>query len=863
MDVVAADPRRFDEGQGDAAATDELRVGQQRVGEGVAQVVVQAIVEDHQVAHRIGGAQQRRQREVEQRRIEVGQQRRLRIIAGNRAGRALQVGAAAWREADAGQAHHRDVVGLDGDFMQEAAQLGGGAGGEGHGVDQHAFVPRLGDAQHLVGRRHVQAVGAGGGLDAGHALRIAAVGGHGCIFQVQVDTGQRFALFVLHQGEELPAGGHVDGRRRRRICPRRRENGGRLGRRRGLDRVEVATQGDAVAGTADHGVFQQPHTLGPGPHMDAAEGAVGLLRQQLGDQHGPGGEGVLLHQQRMQVEDLRPGARVGGVAGRVVVGFVRLVGRLVDEGQQHQGVALDQHVVGGKRQRGAAVDGVQQVQAVAGDLQAHGLGGADRVAAGDHAVVVDVQVAAAILAAAIDAHGDAVEGHQVEVADFDPGAVDEVQQRLAAGFRAWQHQGAPAAAVDLHIAPAFQAQVGAVHAGQQAELAACRRQVGGGFFQGIEVAEAAQAVAHQEGAADLLVGQRAEALAAVLDAAGDLGVAPAGPVDLRQRHAVVDDADRRRAVEQDLRVADLAGAHAEGPVVARPVVAGGVEGQADAVAQLMRVGDLGEVLDLADAVPQAEEHRIQGARQAAEAGRGLQLQVVIGVEAGDAAVDHAPGAHQLVVLQGLQVELGQARVDDGRAAGVDDHPVGVAAGVEAATADEAAVPLAPLEAHRCAAGRVGDLDAIQAVLEAGVAATAHHRAIAHQVQHRRQGGTEPPLAGGVVAQPREDGAAVFAGSQAQQAQAEVDEGALAGIRAAQGGLDQPLRVLEAVQRFFRDFEYHRVADAVVDLRGGRLGRGQRRAEVGGQARDRRQRVGGDARQPREDAVGPGTAGAQA
>ena len=62
-----------------------------------------------------------------------------------------------------------------------------------------------------------------------------------------------------------------------------------------------------------------------------------------------------------------------------------------------------------------------------------------------------------------------------------------------------------------------EAQVGAVQSRQQAQLAARRRQVRGGLLQRVEVAEARDAVADQERAADLLVGERAEALAAVLD----------------------------------------------------------------------------------------------------------------------------------------------------------------------------------------------------------------------------------------------------------------------------------------------------------------------------------------------------------
>ncbi|MCY1219693.1 hypothetical protein D9M72_316780 [compost metagenome] len=278
VDVIAADPRRFDQGQGDAAPADELRLVQQRLGEGIAQIVVQAVVEDHQIAHRVGGAQQWRQRQVQQGGVEVGEQGGLRVVAGNRAGGALEVGAVARGETDARQAHHRDVVGLDGDFMEETTQLIGGACRQGHDVDQHAVVPCLGDALHLVLRRHIEAVGARSGLDAGHALRVAAVGGDRGVFEVEVDAGQRLALFVLQQREELAIGGDIHGCRHAcwRSCG---EDDGRLGLWRSLLRVQVAAQGDAVAGAAHQGVFQQADPLATGAHMDAADGPVGLLRQ--------------------------------------------------------------------------------------------------------------------------------------------------------------------------------------------------------------------------------------------------------------------------------------------------------------------------------------------------------------------------------------------------------------------------------------------------------------------------------------------------------------------------------------------------------------------------------------------------------
>ena len=87
------------------------------------------------------------------------------------------------------------------------------------------------------------------------------------------------------------------------------------------------------------------------------------------------------------------------------------------------------------------------------------------------------------------------------------------------------------------------------------------------------------------------------------------------------------------------------------------------------------------------------------------AGGAVEVEIVVGVERGHRAVDDVPGAGQLVVLQRLEVELGQSGVDDRRAAGVDRHVRRVDRGVEAAAAGQPAVPLRPLEARRRAAGR--------------------------------------------------------------------------------------------------------------------------------------------------------------
>ncbi|MCY1396092.1 hypothetical protein D9M71_110520 [compost metagenome] len=66
-----------------------------------------------------------------------------------------------------------------------------------------------------------------------------------------------------------------------------------------------------------------------------------------------------------------------------------------------------------------------------------------------------------------------------------------------------------------------------------------------------------------------------------------------------------------------------------------------------------------------------------------------------------------------------------------------------------------------------------------------------------------------------------------------------------------------------MQGFLGNLKDHRVTDAIGDLPGRRHGRGQGRADVGGQARDQRQRVRCDTGQARKNAVHPGPARAQA
>ena len=153
--------------------------------------------------------------------------------------------------------------------------------------------------------------------------------------------------------------------------------------------------------------------------------------------------------------------------------------------------------------------------------------------------------------------------------------------------------------------------------------------------------------------------------------------------------------------------------------------------------------------------------------------------------------------------------------------------------------------------------RVGDLDAIKVVFEAGVATAADNRAVARDRHDRRERGAELALGRWIILELAENRAAVLVCGQAQQPETEVHEGALGRVRAAERGLDQPVGVLEAVQCFLRHFENHRVAHAVVDARRRGHRARERRAEIGREPLDRGGRVRHGAGKPRENAVGPG------
>ena len=186
-----------------------------------------------------------------------------------------------------------------------------------------------------------------------------------------------------------------------------------------------------------------------------------------------------------------------------------------------------------------------------------------------------------------------------------------------------------------------------------------------------------------------------------------------------------------------------------------------------AVGQFLRVGEVGVIGQWFQFVPQAEEHGLVGRRRRedAEHRRVGQFQILAGIQSGLRPVADAPVAQFLIVEQGFQIEASEAAVYDGRPVGGDRHGGNAAVRAELAAADQAAVEARPLEVS-CAAVGIGDLDAVEVVLESGVAAAGDNRTFLVWLVRRQQAGSEPALAGGAVRQALADVVAVFPVCQA-------------------------------------------------------------------------------------------------
>ena len=108
----------------------------------------------------------------------------------------------------------------------------------------------------------------------------------------------------------------------------------------------------------------------------------------------------------------------------------------------------------------------------------------------------------------------------------------------------------------------------------------------------------------------------------------------------------------------------------------------------------------------------------------------VSARIVVGVERGVGAEDDVPGAGAVVVAAAPRGRTGQAGVDDHRALAVIGT-VPVPAHVASKRPRPTRPPLNCDHLKRAGpARRVGDLDAVEVVLEAGVAAAGDDRAVA-------------------------------------------------------------------------------------------------------------------------------------
>ncbi len=380
--------------------------------------------------------------------------------------------------------------------------------------------------------------------------------------------------------------------------------------------------------------------------------------------------------------------------------------------------------------------------------------------------------------------------------------------------------------------------------------------MGSGFFKRVKITKRRDPITDEEGAAGLLAGEGVKAVAAVLDCAADLRVAVGGPVDLGEEDAVGMRTLGVGLVDQDLRVGDLAGADGEDPGIAGSIAhtGGRIEDEADAVEQLDGIGGVQEVGDGPKTVPEAEEDGIDSRREGAEGGGIVEGEVAVTVKMGGGAVDDLPVAEAGVAIEGFEIEVGQAGVEDGGPVRQDLDAMG-GTGLERAEADETAVEPRP-EKLRAAGVDVGDLDAVEVVLEAGVAAAGHNRAIAGDDGRRLQGNAEPAEAGRVVGEAGQGGLTVLAVGEAEESEAEAGVNPLRGIGAAEGRLDQSGGVLKAVQLLQNHLQNDGVADAVADVGRGGAGRVEGRFEIRSDPIDGRLRVGWIAGKDDEQAVGP-------
>ena len=310
-------------------------------------------------------------------------------------------------------------------------------------------------------------------------------------------------------------------------------------------------------------------------------------------------------------------------------------------------------------------------------------------------------------------------------------------------------------------------------------------------------------------------------------------------------------AGRRGIVDQELRVADVARADRERPVVAGAHRAGRGEADLDAVPQLN--GRAGEVGHRQDVVPQAEEEALAaGLRDRPEQVLG-EVELGVAGEHRATAVDEPPllgergralGAASIGDRpESLEVEALQAGAQDWLSVGPDRDLLD--SGVERAAADQPAVEARVLE-HRRAAVHVGDLDSVQVVLEAAVAAADDDRAVPVAHLRRLEADGQPPPGPEVVVEPVADLVTALPRPEPQQPQRQAVPDARGRVDTAERRLDQLVRHLEGADLLAPQLEHDRVACACGPRRRavawrGEIGRnpllwsGARTAELGEQA----------------------------
>ena len=175
-----------------------------------------------------------------------------------------------------------------------------------------------------------------------------------------------------------------------------------------------------------------------------------------------------------------------------------------------------------------------------------------------------------------------------------------------------------------------------------------------------------------------------------------------------------------------------------------------------------------------------------------------------------------PGAEHRVALERFEIEARQPAMIDHLVVG-GDRNMPVRWRRPSKTPRPSRPPLNCDHLNRAhAAGRLGDLDAVEIVLEAGIAAAGFDRAVAGDDDRRIRRDRELALGGEIVGR-RGDRTAIVVGSEAHQLQRCADAHALGGVGAAERRLEQVQGLLEGAHALLPDFQHDGVAHARRDV----------------------------------------------